>query len=190
MVEIPKEPIKLVIESFNPSEAQHLNILSEYNNLYHSLIVQQEQHRVAMNNIQELRKIMVKHFKEREGKTYHPIYLPMGNGGMRPVYKDDMPWFLGEIDKQYKQMETQYLAIIAQRERRGDELGESRVRAFKTLGDLLRKQHKFQDKELLELLTEKIVPVELPTVLEEMKQQGIPIEQPTKDVKDARSNPS
>jgi hypothetical protein len=144
---------KTLIEPFTPVEINTFNELSEFNNIYASLRLQEENYRASLQNVTNKKKDLT------DGKIdITTLIVPFAGNILQRLKEDQKDFFINTTEQQRRQLENQLQAIIAQRERRQDELGEKRVHCLRILVRSLHNQHKMSLDEIKETAEDIIHP--------------------------------
>jgi hypothetical protein len=148
--ETPNE-IKPIVEALDANQAQIMEMHKEQNNLYGTIRVQEEQTKQQINSIKELIHKMKKGQRgEKGGVKVRNISVPWGMGQVRNLSDADYDEYIQTYLKQLEIEENKLKALVGQRQHRGDEVGENRLKILRMFWYMLVKQHGFKDDELYE----------------------------------------
>lgn len=143
-LEMPLE-LKPVVESLDANQAQIMEMHKEQNNLYGTLRVQEEQTKQQIKSIKELL-----HKINHGDVLIRNISVPWGMGQVRNLTDSDTKEYIDTYLKQLEIEENKLKSITVQRQHRGDEVGENRLKILRMFWYMLVKQHGFKDDELYE----------------------------------------
>lgn len=133
------------IREFTEPQVKEMGWLSEMNNAYAGLWTQEQQTMMKHKALTELIH-KLKHDEIKISNIYRPF---VGNHLVR-LESSDKDEFIKSFVDAFTQTEVQLKSLAGQKEHRGEELGEARMRVMRMLWILLKQQHGFKDNELYE----------------------------------------
>jgi len=136
------------VEAFIPQEVDILKHLTTIDNLFRSLKGDEEKHRLQLNGIKSVMKKL---------RAKNSLQVQVANGLMEDVTPTIRGELISNTNKNFNSMNDAYKGLVEQSKHRADEVGEARIRMLKMLVYVLRRQHKFTDKEIAGFMVDKPV---------------------------------
>ena len=134
------------IEAFYPYQVDIIKHLSTVDNLFRSLKGDEEKHRMQLNGIKEIM---------RKLRSKNTMQVQIATGLTEIVSPTIRKQLIDNTSRSFNAANDKYKGIVEQVRHRSDEVGESRIRMFKMLGEVLKRQHGLSVEDLSGYLVEK-----------------------------------
>jgi len=134
------------IEPFKPNQIDVINHLMSTDSLFRGLKKDEEQHRLQLIGIKNVMKKL---------RAKNSLQVQVANGLFENVTPSLRKEIIDNTSKKFKEFDDAYKGIQEQVKHRGDDVGDSRMRVFKLLYNVLKSQHNFKHEELIEFLIDR-----------------------------------